>query len=222
MYFLPPSVTPLSLPHLTTTKVLNRNGTTSSLLSLGIFDATADASLTLYAPLCSSATTFTPSKTILLISNPGWRIDKSAKLTLNATSRLDIDPDLADARRLRALAQRLTHREHVNPPFPDVDVGACENARVRVKYTLAEVDEFARANPGESVMGYVSVIITCIDIVAPYKRNMLMCGECCGMDVFGNALHGKCRACERSVALRINPKIVCLPCPSLPPSSSVV
>ncbi|KAH6179386.1 hypothetical protein HBI68_042830 [Parastagonospora nodorum] len=189
-------------------KYINRNGTTSTLVSLAIFDATASASLTLYAPLCSSASSFTPSKTILLISNPGWRIDKTAKLTLNATSRLDIDPDLSDARRLRALAQRLTRREHVNPPFPAIDVGACERAQVRAKYTLADVDEFARANPRGCVTGYLSVIITSLDIVAPYKRNMLMCNECCGMEVYGNSLREKCRGCQRDVALRINPKIL--------------
>src|SRR4051812_29314430 len=61
---------------------MNRNGTTSELLSLGIFDDTADASLTLYGALCDSASSFHPSMTVLLISNPGWRIEITAKLTL--------------------------------------------------------------------------------------------------------------------------------------------
>jgi hypothetical protein len=193
-----------------TNKVINRNGTTSELTSLGIFDDTSDASLTLYSSLCDSASSFTPSHTILLISCPGWRIEKTAKLSVNANSRIDIDPDLSDARRLRALAQRVTKKVHVNPPFPVSlrDVEDYENARVKALYTLADIDDFARANPKEVVVGYMSVVLTQLNIVTPYKRNMLMCNECCGIAVFANALEGKCRGCEKVIALRINPRIV--------------
>jgi hypothetical protein len=190
--------------------VINRNGTTSELISLGIFDDTSDASLTLYSSLCDSAATFTPSHTILLISNPGWRIEKTAKLTVNANSRVDIDPDLSDARRLRALAQRVTKKEHVNPPFSVSlrDVEGYENARVKALYTLADIDDFARANPKEVIVGYMSLVLTQLNIITPYKRNMLMCNECCGIAVFANALEGKCRGCEKQITLRINPRIV--------------
>jgi hypothetical protein len=188
---------------------MNRNGTTSELISLGIFDSTADASLTLYSSLCESASSFTPSKTILLISNPGWRIEKSAKLSLNANSRLDIDPDTGDARRLRSLAHRLTKKEHVNPPFPaDVDVAHFETAPVRALYGLADVDDFARANPKEKVIGYLSVVITELNIVTPFKRNMLMSNECCGIPIFANAVSATCKQCDKIVGLRINPRIV--------------
>lgn len=188
---------------------INRNGTTSELITLTIFDDTADASLTLYSTLCDSAPLFTPSHTVLLISSPGWRIEKTAKLSLNGNSRLDIDPDLSDARRLRSLAQRLTKKEHVNPAFPDIDgVKGYEDAAVRVLYTLADIDSFARSNPREKLFGYISVIITQLNIVTPFKRNMLMCNECCGIAVFANALEGKCKGCEKVVELRINPRIV--------------
>lgn len=197
-----------SVHSLTEPTDINRNATTSELISLSIFDSTASASLTLYAPLCASASSFIPSRTILLISNPGWRIEKTAKLSLNGNSRLDIDPDIPDARRLRTLARRLTTREHVNPAFPVVDVTAFQTARVRALYSLAEVDECVRANPKERIVGYLSVIITALDIVTPYKRNMLMCNECCGLPVFANALSATCMGCEKVIALRINPKIV--------------
>jgi hypothetical protein len=175
---------------------INRNGTTSELISLGIFDDTADASLTLYSSLCDSAAFLTPSNTILLISSPGWRIEKTAKLSLNENSRLDIDPDIADARHLRALAQRLTKREHVNPPFPvsDDEVEEFASARVRALYTLADVDEFARSNPRERIVGYLSVVVTGLNIVTPCKRNMLMCNECCGTLTDGK---GNCKADEK-------------------------
>ncbi|KAH7384318.1 hypothetical protein DE146DRAFT_622816 [Phaeosphaeria sp. MPI-PUGE-AT-0046c] len=190
-------------------KYINRNGTTSDLISLGIFDDTADATLTLYSRVADSASSFQPSHTILLISCPGWRIDKTAKLTLNANSRIDIDPDLADARRLRTLAQRLTKKEHVNPPFPtDVDVDNFRDAQIRALWTLAEIDEFARNNPKEKAVGYVSVILTQLDVVAPYKRSMLMCNECCGMAVYANKVEEVCKGCEKMVDLRLNPRIL--------------
>jgi hypothetical protein len=195
---------------------MNRNGTTSELISLGIFDDTSDASLTLYGLLSDSASTFNPSQTILLISNPGWRIEKTAKLSLNGNSRLDIDPDIGDARRLRSLAQRLTKKEHVNPPFPDIDITGFETASVRALYNLADVDDFARSNPREKLIGYISVIITELAIVTPYKRNMLMSNECCGIPIFANAVMTRCKQCDRDICLRINPRIVGLP--SLPPT----
>lgn len=196
---------------------LNRNGTTSEVVSIGIFDDTADASLTLYSCLCDSASSFQPSHTVLLISNPGWRIDRSAKLYLNANSRLDIDPDLGDAFRLRAVARRLNKKEHVNPPFPDIDTSAFANAPVRPLYNLADVDTFARSNPNQDVIGYLSVLITAINIVTPYKRNMLMSNECCGIPIFANATVAMCKQCTSPVALRINPRIVCCSLPPSPP-----
>lgn len=188
---------------------MNRNGTTSELISLGIFDDTADATLTLYSSLCDSASSFIPSQTVLLISSPGWRIDKSAKLSLNGNSRVDIDPNMGDARRLRVLAQRLIKRHHVNPVFPaDFDVAAFEQAALRPLYTLADIDNFARTNPQEKILGYLSVVLTQLSLVTPYKRNMLLSNECCGIPVFANALSVVCKQCDADVALRISPRIV--------------
>jgi len=119
---------------------------------------------------------------------------------------------MADARYVRALAQRLAKKEHVNPPFPvDVfDIEAAEEAAVRVLYKLTEIDEFVRRNPKERVMGYISVLVTEVHIVSNFKRNMLMSTECCGLPIFANAITAKCRQCDKDNALRINPRIVSL------------
>ncbi|KAJ4315758.1 hypothetical protein N0V94_005777 [Neodidymelliopsis sp. IMI 364377] len=189
-------------------RYINRNGTTSELLTLGIFDDTADATLTLYSRLCDSASSLQPSKTVLLISNPGWRIEKIAKLSFNANSRVDIDPDIGDARRLRALAQRLTKREHVNPAFPAIDVSLFEQRPVRALYSFADIDYFARTNTTEELIGYMSCIITALNIVVPYKRNMLLSAECCGIALFANAVDTTCKQCGKTIELRINPRIL--------------
>ncbi|KAJ5024156.1 hypothetical protein PSV08DRAFT_184774 [Bipolaris maydis] len=197
-----------------TTLDMNRNGTTSELISLGIFDDTVDGLLTLYSSMCDSASLFTPFTTILLISNPSWRIDKTAKLTITSGSRVDIDPDMGDARRLRAMAQRLTKREHVNPLFtiPQTAIQSFENAAIKALYTLADIDSVARSlshsSTKERIVGYLSVLITGLNIVTPFKRNMLMSNECCGIPLFANSVHVKCKHCENLVTLRINPKIL--------------
>ncbi|CAN9287576.1 unnamed protein product [Alternaria sp. RS040] len=193
---------------------INRNGTTSELISIGIFDDTADGQLTLYSSMCDSAPLFIASKTVLLISNPGWRIEKMAKLTLSGNSRIDIDPDMGDARRLRALAQKLTKKEHVNPPFPIADtlVDDFKTAAIRALYTLADVDDVARSlsnrRSKETIAGYLSVIVTELNIVTTFRRNMLMSNECCGIPIFANNIEIKCKQCGRVVKLRINPRIL--------------
>ncbi|KAF2259306.1 hypothetical protein CC78DRAFT_74412 [Lojkania enalia] len=191
-------------------KFTNRKGTTSDIISIGVFDDTAEASLTLYGPTCASASRWRPSYTILLISNPSWRIDRMAFLSLNANTRLDVDPDMNDAVWLRSFAQRLTKKEHVNPPFPDgvFDTEAAETASVRILYNLADIDEFARSNPKERFMGYISVVITQLNIVTNYRRQMLMCTECCGIPLYANSVAAQCKQCEKTVPLRINPRIL--------------
>ncbi|OWY52761.1 hypothetical protein AALT_g3126 [Alternaria alternata] len=193
---------------------MNRNGTTSELISIGIFDDTADGQLTLYSSMCDSAPLFIASKTVLLISNPGWRIEKMAKLTLSGNSRIDIDPDMGDARRLRALAQKLTKKEHVNPPFPIADslVDDFKTAAIRALYTFADVDDVARSlsnkRSKETIAGYLSVIVTEINIVTTFRRNMLMSNECCGIPIFANNIEIECKQCGRMVKLRISPRIL--------------
>jgi len=193
---------------------MNRNGTTSELISIGIFDDTADGQLTLYSSMCDSASLFIASKTVLLISNPGWRIEKLVRLALSGNSRIDIDPDMGDARRLRALAQKLTKKEHVNPPFPIADslVDDFKTAAIRALYTLADVDDVARSlsnkRSKETIAGYLSVIVTELNIVTTFRRNMLMSNECCGIPIFANNIEIKCKQCGRMVKLRINPRIV--------------
>lgn len=202
---------------------MNKNAATSELITVGVLDDTAQGTLTLYGSASNSASAWQPSHTVLLIANPGWRIDRTAKLSLNANTQLHIDPDMADARYVRALAQRLTKREHVNPPFPSAmfDTEAAETAAVRVLYTLADIDAFVRNNRREQVMGYISVLITELHILTNYKRSMLMGNECCGLPVYANAVTAKCRQCEKQVPLRINPKIV-RPPSRLPTHSSYI
>lgn len=193
-----------------TFEVTKNDGGTSDLITIGIMDDTAEASFTLYGTLCNSSTTWSPSHTVLLIANPRCRV---ARLSLGADTQLHINPDLADARYLRAHSQRLRKKEHVNPSFPNevFDVEAAETAVVRILFKLGEIDEFVRMNPREKAMGYISVVVVGVNIVVNFKRNMLMGTECCGIPIFANSIVGNCERCGKMKKLRINPRIVSLP-----------
>ncbi|KAL1606389.1 hypothetical protein SLS60_003792 [Paraconiothyrium brasiliense] len=188
----------------------NKNGNTSESVYVVVLDDTSEGFLTLYGSVSGSASAWIPYQTALLIANPGWRIDRSAKLSLNANTQLYIDPALAEARYLRALTQRLIKREHVNPNFPhDVfDAKEAEGAAIKILYKLSDIDEFVRTNPKEKAVGYMSIILTQLNIVVNYKREMLMSNECCGKPIFASKVVARCRQCDRECTLRINPRIL--------------
>ena len=72
----------------------------------------------------------------------------------------DVDPMISDAFWLRGYAQRMTKREHINPPFPDDGISAVwitfreanvfitafdfvgfANSKSKALFTFAELDE---------------------------------------------------------------------------------
>jgi hypothetical protein len=84
-----------------------------------LFDDTAEASLSLWGSMATSATPWKASQTVLLLSRPGWRIDRKSWLSLTSNTMIDVDPDIPDTYWLRNFAQRMVRKEHVNPSFPD-------------------------------------------------------------------------------------------------------
>ena len=115
----------------------NKKGTISELTNIGVFDDTAEASLTLWGSGTASAASWQPSHTVLLITNPGWKIDKKAWISLNANTHVDVDPYFSDAVWLRSFARRLTKREHINPRFPEGGKSCCTYiATVRLLFEL--------------------------------------------------------------------------------------
>ncbi|EON69735.1 hypothetical protein W97_08997 [Coniosporium apollinis CBS 100218] len=198
-------------------KFTTKKGIPAENVNIGVFDDTAEASLTLWGSSAASAGAWKVSHTILLITEPGWRIDKRAWISLTSSTQVDVNPAILDTEWLRGFAQRLTRREHVNPPFPEgvFDTEAAEESQVRILYTLADIDEFARTAPGgkssfghQKFMGYLSVIIMELNITSLHRRNMLMCTECCGVPLYANATSAKCKQCDKEIILRINPRLL--------------
>jgi hypothetical protein len=149
-------------------------------------------------------------ETVLLLEAPGWKIGRGTYLSLSTATIVDVDPAIADADWLRKWASKQKVREAVNLPFPEgvFDVDALITSPLRCLYTFADLDEFSRAAPQETFQGYLSVLVMEVKLLENRKRGMLMCGECCSMHIYANALSGTCKGCDKRVELRLNPKIV--------------
>jgi hypothetical protein len=98
--------------------VTDKKGNARELVNVLLFDDTADASLSLWGSMVASAIPWKASQTVLLLSRPGWRIDRKAWLSITSNTMIDVDPAIPDANWLRTFAQRMIRKEHVNPSFP--------------------------------------------------------------------------------------------------------
>jgi hypothetical protein len=99
--------------------VTNKNGKLSENVDIGIFDDTAEASLVLWGPISASVAPWRASQTILLLTSPGFRVERRPQLSVTSMTHVDIDPLMKDAEWLRKVAQRLTKKECVNPAVPE-------------------------------------------------------------------------------------------------------
>ena len=100
-------------------KVTTKKGNPAEKVDANVFDDTSEATLTLWGRVAPSASTWKASDTILLLSNPGFKDDWKPRLSIGPETHIDVNPHMNDAYWLRGFAQRLTRREHVNPPFPE-------------------------------------------------------------------------------------------------------
>lgn len=191
-------------------KFTTKAGYKAEKVDVNVFDDTSEATLTLWGCITSSASSWKVSHTILLLTNPGFKDDRRAMISLTTGTHVDVDPCMADAVWLREFAQRLTMREHVNQPFPEnvFDIEEATSSEVRILFTLADIDEFVRAASKELFMGYLSVMIMELNIVNLHQRTMMFCSECCGLPIFANCLTATCKQCEKPISLAINPRLI--------------
>lgn len=131
-------------------------------------------------------------------------------LSLSTSTIIDVNPSIPDTDWLRRWSARQRSREAINPSFPEniFDLATIQSGPVRCLYSLAELDEFARAAPAETFQGYLSVLIMEVKLLECWKRRMLCCGECCNIPAYANAVVAKCRGCDQDVALRLSPRIL--------------
>ncbi|WPH02560.1 Hypothetical protein R9X50_00542500 [Acrodontium crateriforme] len=149
-------------------------------------------------------------ETVLLLQGARCRISRTSYLTLSSSTIVDLNPSIPDADWLRRWSLRQKCREAINPPFPSevFDRSYLETGPVRCLYTIAELDEFARAAPNETFQGYLSVVIAESKLHDSWKRQILFAGECCRIAIYANAPHATCKGCDATVELRLNPRVL--------------
>ncbi|KAI9834324.1 MAG: hypothetical protein M1826_004250 [Phylliscum demangeonii] len=148
-------------------------------VDVGVFDHTAEVTLTLWGIASRSVVVWKPSATILLLTRPRWNVrgggvGGNGTLVLTAATQVDVDPGVAEAAWLRAFAAQMTKRGGLVRRYPNevYDMDAPLDEQDRVLFTLADVEEI------------------------------------CGVPLYANALHGICKNCEHEVSLSLNPRII--------------
>jgi hypothetical protein len=187
--------------------VASTQGNTVTTINVGICDESAETILSIYGSLIPSAREWEQYETTLLISSPGTRPGR--KLSVNARTLVEIDPDIAEAESLRRRMKRESCPINEHFPADIFDIESAIEATLRLQFTLATLDSFIRASPSHPYTGYLSVILTRLNLVSLWRRGQLFSMECCGMPVYSNQSRGQCNQCGTyDIDLRISPNIV--------------
>ncbi|EHL00322.1 hypothetical protein M7I_3819 [Glarea lozoyensis 74030] len=125
-------------------KLARKQGGENILRDITLFDHTAEIRLTIWNELLPSIKSWKPNHTILLLSNPGFRVTPAGKGSLGLTkaTMVEIDPEFADAGWLRDYAGRVRQKESLCLGFPEGvwDVEAAEGGVNRMFFTVGELD----------------------------------------------------------------------------------
>ncbi|KAF8545347.1 hypothetical protein BDD12DRAFT_811448 [Trichophaea hybrida] len=196
-----------------------KDGTTVEKRDIGVFDDTMEATLTLWGSTIASANSWDISKTVLLLTSPTiklWR--KDVQITLGRLTLVVVDPIHWDAQWLRNYAKKLLRKPDICQPFPEAEFDWEEGlyGERRIKYTFADIDKYSRNVeayvdylPTGQCVGWLNVVIVEMNVATLYRRNMLLCGSCCGFTIFTNTFSAACKKCEEPIAVMIpNPNIV--------------
>ncbi|KAK0108955.1 hypothetical protein ONS96_002793 [Cadophora gregata f. sp. sojae] len=161
--------------------IKRKDGAESDLADVGLFDHTGEVRMTLWNSQIDSCKDWQPGSTILLLSNPGYKVQFSGKGSVGITHQtmIDVEPDFPDADWLRKYAAGLMKKESLNVAWPEGvwDVEAAEYGVVRMLFTLAELDRWVRSDGNQTFTGMINVTIMEMSLVSLHRRNMLMCAE---------------------------------------------
>lgn len=102
--------------------------------------------MTLWNSQINSCKDWQPGTTVLLLSNPGYKVQFSGKGSVGImhATMIDVEPDFPDADWLRKYAAGLMKKESLSVVWPEGvwDVEAAEYGVVRMLFTLAELDRW--------------------------------------------------------------------------------
>lgn len=123
--------------------ITTKKGSKTDLTEVVLFDDTAEILLKIWGDMGLSAREWVPSQTIILLSDPTFRLDfNRPSVGIGSASMVDVDPHFPDAAWLRKYASRKNKKESMDQTI-DEGVWDLESALggEKVYFTLAEVDE---------------------------------------------------------------------------------
>lgn len=124
-----------------------KDGGRCELSDVMVFDHTASVKLTIWNRMIDTITDWKAGGTILLISNPGYKLaymGNKGSMGISNQTLVDVNPDFPDADWLKKYAVGLTKKESLCLEFPEDiwDVEAAEYGICRNLFTLAELDRW--------------------------------------------------------------------------------
>ncbi|KAI1432096.1 hypothetical protein GGR50DRAFT_627417 [Xylaria sp. CBS 124048] len=192
---------------------------TLDLVEVGIYDDTAHCMLKLWEDKIPSAKSWIPNQTVLLISQPSYRVNdhtdrqgaSHAEIGIGYSSIVDVDPNFPEATWLRNKIQDMAKKESLIVPFPDDlwDLEIAMHGPGRVLYTLAELEEKVRnQEPAISFTGKLGVVVSEINLMDHWRKSTTCCIECCGIPLYANKPMATCKQCDKQWDLALNPRVL--------------
>ena len=176
-------------------------------IKVDICDESTEATLFVCEPLIKSAREWVQHETTLLITSPVGCPGR--KLGIHAPTLVEINPAIGESACLRQWIQREHCPNPVHFPADLFDVKSPMHAPLRLQFNLASLDSSVRASPSQVSTGYLSVVLTELNLLSLWKRGQLFSMECCGMPIYSNVISGQCERCgQRNIHFRINPNLV--------------
>lgn len=112
-----------------------------------LFDHTGEVDFTVWQEMVDSVKLWHAGETILLITNPGWVVNKyngKGKIGVMKSTMIDVNPDFPDAQWLRNHVSSLRKKEAPCLSFPE-GIWDLEDSKYgvnRILFTLAEIDDW--------------------------------------------------------------------------------
>ncbi|KAI0434463.1 hypothetical protein F5Y09DRAFT_356727 [Xylaria sp. FL1042] len=186
-----------------------------SLVEVGIYDDTAHCVLKLWQEKTTSAKSWAPNKTVLLISQPSCNLNSGtnygAEINIGYSSMVDVDPNYPEAIWLRNKIQDMARKESVIIPYPadSWDLGLAMYGPDRTLYTLAELEDQVRnQDPATNFTGKLSVVVIEMNLMNHWRKATTYCSECCGIPLYANKITAICKNCDSQQNLSLNPRLL--------------
>ncbi|KAI0437394.1 hypothetical protein F4803DRAFT_570911 [Xylaria telfairii] len=199
-----------------TIQLKKREGTVD-MVEVGIYDDTAHCILKLWEDKITSAKSWIPNQTILLLSQPWCRdyTDRQGvvhvEVGIGYSSIIDVDPDFPEATWLRTKIHEMAKKERVIVPFPtDIwDLQVAMYGPDRTLFTLAEVEEQVRNQaPATNFTGKLSMVVLEMNLMDHWRKSTTYCIECCGIPLYAKRPASTCKNCGSRKDLALNPRIL--------------